>query len=256
MDEGVALPVAAVGQANYWDIFKGEEYKAKIPAGIDLGAPTNQQWTNDRTPPYEDALIFAWSDLNNDQKVQAVEVQFTSGKVGGLSQDKGLSFYTADGLQIKPMRYTSAGVPVYDLHKAKEVCPIGVPLPYTVVIPGRKGDFAVNGFAEVPKEGKPLASVSGITKNRQRWSYPNQWCGLHASQSYPINRTPKPGDIIGSTKVISPSFMVADDKEELWALNANSGQIYLFTIDGFFVTSLFKHGYFSEPNPPKQSVAC
>lgn len=251
MDDGAAKPVAALGQANYWDIFKGEEYKGKIPTGIDLNAPTNQQWTYDRKPPYENALIFAWSDLNDDQKVQPEEVQFTPGKVGGLNQDKGLTFYTADGLQIKPQRYTSSGVPVYDLHAAKEVCPVGVPLPYTMVIPGRNGDFAVNGIAEVPKEGKPLASVSGITKNGKRWYYPNQWCGLHASQSYPINRTPKPGDIIGTTKVIGPSFMVADGKEELWALNANSGQIYLFTIDGLFVASLFKHGYFCKPNPPK-----
>lgn len=251
MDKGTVKPVAAVGQANYWDIFKSEEYKSKIPAGINLNAPTNQQWTYDRKPPYENALIFAWSDLNGDHQIQSEEVQFRPGKVGGLNQNNLLDFYTADGLEIKVERTTKTGVPIYDLKKAARVCSVGVPLPYNVVIPGRNGDFAVNGIAEVPKEGKPLASVSGITKGGKRWTYPNQWCGLHASQSYPINRTPKPGDIIGTTKVISPSFTVAGGKEELWALNANSGQIYLFTIDGLFVSSLFKHGYFSDPYPLK-----
>jgi hypothetical protein len=250
MEDGIAKPVAALGQANFWDIFKGEEYKDKIPAGININAPMNQQWTFDRNPPYKDGLVFAWSDLNNDHKIQPNEVTFAPGKVGGLCQDNGLTFYTADGLEIKPKEFTPGGAPVYDVATAKRSCPLGIPLPYTVVGPGRNGDFAVPGYAEFAAPGKCYGSVSGITKDGKHWYYPNQWPGLHASQSYPINRTPKPGEIIGTTKVIGTSFMVADGKEELFALNANSGQIYLFTIDGFFVTSLFKHGYFAKPNPP------
>ena len=251
MDKGIVKPVAALGQANYWDLFKNEEYKSRIPADIDLNTPTDQKWRQDRTKPYEHALIFVWSDLNSDQKIQSEEVQFLPGKVGGLNQNNQLDFYTADGLEIKVQHITKKGVPVYNLSKAKRVCPIGVPLPYNCVIPGQKGDFAIHGMAEVPKEGKPLASISGVTADGKNWSYPNQWCGLHASQSYPVNRTPKPGDIVGTTKLISPTFKVAGGKEELFAINANSGQIYLFTIDGFFVTSLFKHGYFCKPNPNK-----
>ncbi len=245
MEEGVAQPVAAVGQANYWQIFKGDAYSDRIPDGIDLNAPLNQQWTYDRTPPYENALLFAWSDLNNDHDIQPDEVTFAPGKVGGLNQDNGLTFHTADGLQIAPQRFTGSGVPVYDLAEAKRACPLGVPLPYTVVIPGRDGDFAVSGFPSLAR-----GEVSGVTRDGRRWTYPSQWTGLHASQSYPVNRGPRPGEIIGTTKVIGPTFTVADGREELWALNANSGQIYLFTIDGLFVASLFKHGYFCSPNPP------
>ncbi len=250
VDNGIAKPVAALGQANYWDIFKSAAYKDRIPAGIDLSAPTNQQWTYDRTPPYENALLFAWSDTNDDHQVQPDEVTFAPGKVGGLNQDNGLTFYTADGLRIAPQRVTDSGVPVYNLADASRVCPLGVPIPYTTVIPGYNGDFAVSGFAELTPNGRCLGTVSGITRDGRRWVYPSQWTGLHASQSYPVNRQPQPGDLIGITKVIGPSFKVAEGKEELWALNANSGQIYLFTIDGFFVASLFRHGYFAEPNPP------
>ncbi|MEI7927505.1 MAG: hypothetical protein WCH40_03075 [Verrucomicrobiales bacterium] len=247
MENGIAKPVAALGQANSWDIFKGEEYKDKIPAGININAPM-KGW--DVKPPYKDVLVFAWSDLNNDHKIQPDEVTFAPGKVGGLCQDNGLTFHTGDGLEIKPTEFTSAGTPVYDVATAKRTCPLGLPLPYTVVVPGRNGDFAVPGYAECVSPGKCYGSVSGITKDGKHWYYPNQWTGLHASQNYPVNRTPKPGELIGTTKVIGPSFTVADGKEELWALNANSGQIYLFTIDGFFVSSLFKHGYFCKPNPP------
>ncbi len=250
MEDGVAQPVAAVGQANYWEIFKGDEYSGMIPEEIDLNAPLNQQWTYDRTLPYENALLFSWSDLNSDRAIQPDEVSFAPGKVGGLNQDNGLTFYTADGLQIAPQHFTGSGVPAYDLAKAKRVCPLGVPLPYTVVIPGRGGDFAVSGFPALEPNGKAFGAVSGITRNGRRWIYPSQWTGLHASQTYPVNRAPQPGEIIGITKVIGPSFKVAGGREELWALNANSGQIYLFTIDGFFIASLFKHGYFCEPNPP------
>ena len=253
MVEGIAKPVAALGQVNYWDIFKRPEFKDRIPQDIDLHAPTNQQWVYDRKPPYENALLFAWSDTNDDQKIQVNEVTFAPGKVGGLNQNDGLTFITADGLRIAPEKFTASGVPVYDLKKAKDVCPLGLPLPYTAIVPGQHGDFAVQGFAAFAAPGKSYGSASGITKNGKRWYYPNQWTGLHASQSYPVNRTPKSGELIGTTKIIGPSFKVAGGKEELWALNANSGQIYLFTIDGFFVASLFKHGYFSKPNPPTAS---
>ena len=248
LDNGIAKPVAALGQANYWDIFKTAAYQDRIPPGIDINAPTNQQWTYDRTPPYENALLFTWSDHNDDHQLQPDEVTFAPGKVGGLNQDNGLAFYTADGLQIAPQRFTESGVPIYDLAQATRVCPLGVPLPYTTVIPGRNGDFAVSGFARIMHDAKPLGSISGMSRTGHGWSYPSQWTGLHASQSYPVNRPPQPGDIIGITKVNAPTFMVGD--EELWALNSNSGQIYLFTIDGLFVAALFRHGYFAEPNPP------
>lgn len=250
MENGRARLVAAVGQANYWDLFRQPEFQDKIPAGIDLQAPTNLQWEYDR-PPYENALIFAWSDLNNDRQIQVEEVQFLPGKIGGLNHDDQLNFYTADGLKIAVDHFTAAAVPVYDLQKAGKPCPLGVPLPHTVVIPGRNGDFAVHGSAELEPSGKAFGSVSGVTRDGGRWYYPNQWMGLHASQSYPIDRAPRPGEIIGTTKVIGPTFAVADGAEELWALNANSGQIYLFTIDGLFVASLFKHGYFSDPYPAR-----
>jgi hypothetical protein len=61
MDEGIARPVAALGQANYWDIFKRPEFRNRIPQDIDLDATTNQQWVYDKKPPYENALLFAWA---------------------------------------------------------------------------------------------------------------------------------------------------------------------------------------------------
>ena len=53
-----------------------------------------------------------------------------------LCQDNGLTFYTADGLEIKPKEFTPGGAPVYDVATAKRSCPLGIPLPYTVVVPG------------------------------------------------------------------------------------------------------------------------
>ncbi|EDM27280.1 hypothetical protein LNTAR_21240 [Lentisphaera araneosa HTCC2155] len=251
VEDGIAKPVAALGQANFESFLKTEAYKDKIPAEHDITVPANQQWRSDRTQPYENAVIYAWSDLNDDQKIQVEEVQLRAGKVGGLNQDEQLNFYTADALKIAVSKIDKKGVPHYDLEGAQRISSLGVPIPYTVLIPASNGDIAFCGFVELEPNGKAYGSVSGITADGRRWYYPNQWTGLHASQSYPINREPKPGDIIGTTKVIGTTFKVSQDKEELWALNANSGQIYLFTTDGLFVTALFKHGYFAKANPLK-----
>ncbi len=248
MDDGIATPVAALGQANYWDIFKAPEYRDKIPEGINIEQVINQQWVNDKQTPYENSLLFVWSDLNNNQEIEVDEVSFRDGKVASLNQNDGLTFITADGLSIAPDSFTQSGVPVYDLEKAEITCPLGVPIKFTTIIPGINGDYALVGSSDYFSTTQLQGAVCGITRSGNRWYYPNQWHSLHASQSYPIDRTPLPGDLIGTTKVIGPSFTIGNT-EELWALNANSGQIYLFTIDGLFVASLFKHGYFSQPNP-------
>jgi len=105
-------------------------------------------------------------------------------------------------LRIAPESFTANGVPVYDLKEAKDACPLGIPLPYTAIVPGPSGAFAVTGFAEFATPGRTYGSASGITAEGQRWSYPSQWTGLHASQCYPVDREPQNGELIGITKVI------------------------------------------------------
>ena len=66
--DGVAVPVAALGSANSWDLLKQDSFRSRWPQGIDLKGDV---WHNGAT--------FAWSDLNGDGLVQPEEVTMVKG---------------------------------------------------------------------------------------------------------------------------------------------------------------------------------
>ncbi len=84
------------------------------------------------------------------------------------------------------------------------------------------------------------------------WSYPNLWPGLHPSHNAP--EPDRPGEIIGLTKLLGPSVTPKGEAGELLALNGNKGNVYLFTIDGLFVATLFKDSRRASWNAPKAIV--
>ena len=50
-----------------------------------------------------------------------------------------------------------------------------------------------------------------------------------------------PGELIGTTRLLGPAFTPRrGEAGEMWAINGNKGNIYLFTTDGLFVATLFK----------------
>jgi hypothetical protein len=71
--DGIAVPVAAVGQAGAWDTLKEDAYKGAWPDKVD---PKGDPW---KTP-----MMFSWVDLNDDHKVQVDEIKMVKGRTGGL----------------------------------------------------------------------------------------------------------------------------------------------------------------------------
>jgi hypothetical protein len=76
------------------------------------------------------------------------------------------------------------------------------------------------------------------------WTYPEEFLGLGGShQSKPPRH---PGDVIGTTRLLGHSFLAPrtghrkDEVIELWAINGNYGNVYLFTTDGLLVATLFQ----------------
>jgi hypothetical protein len=50
-----------------------------------------------------------------------------------------------------------------------------------------------------------------------------------------------PGEVLGATRLLGPPITPRNsDAGGIWAVNANKGTIYLFTMDGLFVATLFK----------------
>lgn len=265
MRDGRAHLVAAVGTANALPMLQTPEILAVVPK-----TDEKDRWGNpvmDITKPpvgVGNAVLFAWSDLNGNGKVDPDEVTFARGErlairevsshnfdgtmaptMGGLNITRDLSFVGARTEVMSPVRFTKEGVPVYDITRMKKLLPDAQASRGSAcdqVTLGSNGDIAL----QMPLKRDPChAGFSGVTASGAHWFYPNKWPGLHASQTARPGRIPDPGEMIGTTRVLG--FPVTpkggSDAGELWGVNANSGVLYLFTTDGLFVASLFKNGY-------------
>ena len=252
--DGIARPVAMLGELvpKFVPAFFSSSLTNRLSREQYVGAHHYSGWG--QKPWGGVHSVFAWSDLNEDGAMQEGEVTIAEGKALGVNRISGtLDMAFGDGKIVRVQRFTESGVPVYDVTKA-EVLGAGPATPQTQLIPASGGGYARIGTwsFEVAKDyGVDVSkwaggAVCGRTADGRSWYYPYAFRGLHASGLFP-SRNPRPGELIGGTKLIGPTLTLGDDSLEVFALNANSGQIYLITTDGFFVAALFKHGWFSEP---------
>jgi hypothetical protein len=229
---GIAYPVAAMGQASQWDLLKSDAFKATWPQGINLNAKGGSS-----------QAFFIWQDQNGDGRAQPGEVKYQQGQTGGVTVMADLSFCIAR-LNNKAVRFavtgvSKQGVPFYDITKGK-VLAEGVLKPSS-----SGGDQALegpDGWSVVTLGVQPFSplSVSGTKNGIPAWSYPDLWPGLHASHNAPV--ADQPGQLIGTTRLLGGFFNVkGSDAGPLWAINGNHGNVYIFTADGIFVATLFQH---------------
>jgi len=234
MKSGVARPAAALGDVSGWSLISGAgpgkvspAFQSRLPAGVKAGDP----------------LMFAWSDLNDDGKVEPGEVVFLKAKASGITVMPDLSFVAAyvDGRAVKyaPTGFDRDGIPRYDLTS-------GVTIATDTRLPETSG----GGQAIVSRDGWTIltvppapyarqASMAGVKNGQPLWSYPSLWPGLHPSHDAPM--PDHPGELIGTTRLLG-GFVIprGSDAGPIWAINGNKGNVYLFTEDGLFVSTLFK----------------
>jgi hypothetical protein len=224
---GLAVPVAALGRAGNWPALKTDAIAQRLPKGMD---PKKPDWGN---------LLFTWSDLNGDAQVQPEEVAFAKGSAGsGVTASPDLTMVTGHAIAFAPQRFTAQGAPVYDLGKGEAL----VPDPQQPTTSGG-GQVLLcrDGWTVLTVAPKPFApqSMGGARAGQAIWSYPSAWPGLHASHIAPMPEFP--GELIGTTRLLGPAFSPRrGEGGELWAINGNKGNVYLFTTDGLFVTTLFR----------------
>ena len=225
----VAVPVAAFGRADYWQPLQNPAFRTQVRS---VG---NQQSAGSSNLA---GFTFVWSDLNGDGKPQPAEVTLTAGTVRTVTVSTNLDLVTDTAMSYRPVGFTPAGIPRYDLNKSTA-------LATQTQRPASSGGGQVLATASnwtiLTTAPKPFApqSLSGAENGAAKWSYPSLWPGLHASHTAPP--TEFPGELIGTTRVLGPSFQLHNASDvELWAINGNKGTIYLFTTDGLFVTTLFK----------------
>ncbi len=209
------------------------------------------------------SLLFVWSDLNGNQQLDPEEVQFllpgtnpnsTRETTGTATPDSDLAFTFSDVggkvLQIRPVSITDQGVPVYDLAQRK-VLSDGAQRPASSG--GNQVLTARDGWSITTTPVKPFAreGLGGIRNGEAVWYYPSLWPGLHASHIAPMPE--EPGQVIGTTRVVGPVIDAPPGSEagQLWAINGNKGNVYIFTTDGLFVTRLFQDSRTTSWNAPQ-----
>jgi hypothetical protein len=235
MRENIARPVAALGKTADWKVLQGRQFKAARPDGDSM---------------------FVWSDLNVDAQMQPGEVQFWRAKGGSVTVGRDLSFVASRvderAVRWKPTRFSDAGIPIYD-SKSGETLASG-----TQTSPSSGGDQAIvgnDGWSILTTAPLPLSAygIGGAKGGQTLWSYPSMWPGLHASHRAPLATFP--GQLLGTTRLLGNTIKPnAGSAGEIWGINGNKGQVYLFTTDGLFVATLFKDSRTTSWNFPVAKI--
>ncbi len=255
-EDGVARIVAAAGSTRdasreVLPAFASPAVQAKMPAGY--------------TPKADRPLLFVWSDTNANQHLDANEVQFLdpldysspqnrNARIGTttLTDDLAFTFSSVGGvvLQLRPAAVSPDGVPSYDIGQRRI-------LATRTQSPASSGGNqvlpAADGWLITTTPVKPLAreGVGAVRNGVPMWSYPSLWPGLHASHIAPMPESP--GQLIGTTRVVGPVIDAPPGSEagQLWAINGNKGNVYIFTVDGLFVARLFQDSRTTSWNAPE-----
>ena len=234
--DGLAKPVAALGSANSHSLLKTDDFRPLWP--VDPKAKPNGGKN-----AFKSDAWFLWCDLNGDCDVQPDEVEMRAGRIQGVLVQEDMSFAIANmdrtALRLPVRSVAKNGAPLFALDDLETVAtnvslsPSSGGCQMLVSTDGRSAALTLGA--------KPFSaySVSGSLDGRATWSLPNPWPGLHASHHCD---TPKaPGQLIGVTRLLGGLFEPAGAKVgPLWAVNGNMGNLYIMTLDGLFVSTVFK----------------
>lgn len=238
-DDGkLARLVAAMGNAHSWAVLRGEEFRAVWPEGTK---------PDEENPQPDKLAVFTWSDANGDGKPQPGEVKMLRGVARGVTVMNDLAFVIArfgDATARFVPAFDKTGVPRYDLAAPEKLGPAGGQPPSS------GGDQALtdaSGWTVTTNAAAPLSpfGLGGILKGEPRWSYPSAWPGLHASHEAAV--PDRPGMVVGHTRLLGGWIRPRGESVPLFCINGNMGNMYLFTADGLFVSTLF-HDIRLRPN--------
>jgi hypothetical protein len=226
--DGQARMVAALGDAQNWPKLCGEPFRAAWPAGTKPDAVY---------PNRNESAAFSWTDANGDGRPQRDEVKFIVQQPRGITVMKDLSIVVSrfgeQSVRFVP-KFNPAGLPSYDLAQPESLGPAGGDPPSS------GGDqsladsdgWTISTIAPLPFS--PFG-LGGKFKGDPRWSYPSPWPGLHPSHEAAV--PDRPGEVVGHTRLLGG--WVQGKLGPMFCINANMGNMYLFTADGLFVSTLF-----------------
>ena len=248
------VPVAAVGHTSMASSYEGdytpdltnEAFRVKWDALRAAGHRDRQGY------PYPPAL-FLWSDRDENGRYSPDEVELIPGDGWGVAfQDDGSITCSVlmdaqyvestpsnnPAIRIRPSRITPSGMPVYEA-AAREVVYHGARRSPSTGGNQLLVDADGNAFSTVGVAPLPNFSITGGSKGRPTWCYPNMWPGLHAGHTAPIPDTP--GRVTAATRLMGDFIRpIGSQVGPLVGVNGNHGDFYLFTSDGLFAATVFE----------------
>lgn len=243
-------------------MFDGKDWRSVAHLGLVVqGKDTKGDFAKYQHPFFagRDGQRYSWADENGDGIVQPAELRFAAVQVDGkpvltrsyywgqLPDDQGTVTYLApdiNGLiQYSISGFNRIGAPLYDIDKPRVIRAdqpvIGKGNGEGHVIGGAKGRVYLNQ--------DPLVAVEA--DGRVLGGYPNPHTSVHGSHTA---KAARPGYLIGPSSflgVIEVGDAAKGGAGEVFCLNGNLGENYLFTYDGLYIQSLFKdtRGYSENP---------
>lgn len=266
-DDGkIAKLEAAAGDARAWKALLDPSFLPFWPAG--------SKPESERVKP-EEATAFLWEDLNQDGLPQPKEVTFQKIVARGVTVGTDLSFIFARfgdrATELRPL-WRGDGNLAGGLRYPRKEARSGLELEVTDLGPAgglpqsSGGDqalflakhltpedpitpdpFSVQGWTVTTNAPLPFSpyGLGGAYNGEPRWSYPSPWPGLHASHEAAV--PDRPGQVIGHTRLLGGWVTPPGEGGPMFCVNGNMGNMYLFTADGLFVSTLF-HDIRLRPN--------
>ncbi|MDB6030952.1 MAG: hypothetical protein JWM16_1290 [Verrucomicrobiales bacterium] len=175
------------------------------------------------------AKTILWTDANGDEQEQPEEITSVDGTVrfSGWYMNFGpnLAFTAGDRL-FRPEGFTTCGAPKYDLSR-----PVKMPAPgmasaddSLVLQPGTYG------------ETHTLLNCFEVATGKKRWSYPDNFNGVHGSH----NACPAQVGMIRGSYGPCGSARFPKPLGNIWVIPTNVGEWHIVTEAGFYLTHLFE----------------
>ncbi len=224
------------------------------------------QWAKYDHPLFagQGGKAYAWADIDGDGLPQAGEMRFAdlvadgtpialrSYYWGQLPDVDGAVPYLVNDRPDLLVKFpvtgvTACGAPIYDIAN-----PIVVHLDRPLALGGNgEGQLHGGSHGRVYINQDPLITVAadGVVLG----GYPNKHTSVHGSHTATSAR---PGYLIGPSSILGTADL-GEKIGEVFYLNGNLGENYLFTHDGLWVQSLFKdcRGWFETPEQAVRGMA-
>ncbi len=228
-----------------------------VGMGKTMDEAYHKDWNQKFNKPLWEGLFgkaFLWIDKNDDGIAQREEIQTRDIGLGryywGQAMGDDLNVVisqagnTKDFLSFKPQGYTAGGTPNYSFDTMTKITPQGEM--------GGEGMIAVGRDNRIYLNQSPLQAMA--TDGKILWTYPSQYVSVHGSHNAPASA---PGILIGPSSFYGRA-KINDEVGEVFYLNGNLGQNFIFTEDGLWVQSLYNdcRGWFDVPAQAVVGMPC